>query len=100
MELARIKSKKKPLSKDSGSKSLGDLNYILAVVSAAGAAVVSTAVESVAAESAVIVESETVVESVASVALLELQATTDKEIANAKNPNFNKFFMLISSFIL
>jgi hypothetical protein len=28
--------------------------------------------------------------------LLELQATTDNEIANAKNPNFNKFFMLFS----
>ena len=73
-------------------KSFVDLNYILAAESATveSATVESATTESAAAESAA---TESVV---ASAGLLELQATTDKEIANAKNPNFNKFFMLIS----
>ncbi len=67
------------------------LDYIAAVVSAAveSTTVESTTVVSTATES-------TATESVASsVALSELQATIDNEIAKAKNPNLNKFFMLI-----
>jgi hypothetical protein len=48
-------------------------------------AAVSTVIESIEAESAV-----------CSFALLELQAATDKDNAKAKNPNLNKFFILIS----
>ncbi|MFM6976444.1 MAG: hypothetical protein ACKOW2_06320, partial [Sphingobacteriaceae bacterium] len=62
-------------------------DYFAAVVSAATAAAVSTAAVSTAAVS-------TATESVAtSSVLLEEQAATDKEIAKAKKPNLNKFFM-------
>ena len=52
-------------------------------------AAVSTVIESTEAESLA-----------SSLALFELQATTDKEIARAKNPNLNKFFMLIFFFLI
>jgi len=64
------------------------------------------AVESILVESIIVVESIVVesimVESIfaesedSSDALLALQAITDKDNANAKNPNLKKFFMLIS----
>lgn len=61
---------------------------------------VSTAAESVTVVSTVVADESTivesvVVESVASPFFSELQAATDKEIAKAKKPNLNIFFIII-----
>ena len=76
----------------------GVFNYFLTESTAAPATESTVSVAAVAAESIVSVAAEAV-ESIESEALLSdllvLQAATDKEIAKAKKPNLNKFFILI-----
>jgi len=56
---------------------------------------VSIARESVPAVSTEVIEVSVAVESVASPVFSELQAATDKDIARAKKPNLNAFFIMI-----
>jgi len=56
---------------------------------------VSIAVESVDMVSIVLIEVSAMVESVESAFFSEEQAATDKEIARAKKPNLNAFFIII-----
>jgi hypothetical protein len=79
--------KKKPLEDLTVSLSVVVSNYLVAAV-VSTAAVVSAAVVSTA-----VVSTATVVSAATSSVLLEEQAATDKEIAKAKKPNLNKFFM-------
>jgi hypothetical protein len=79
--------KKKPLEDLTVSFSVVVSNYLVAAV-VSTAAVVSAAVVSTA-----VVSTATVVSAATSSVLLEEQAATDKEIAKAKKPNLNKFFM-------
>jgi hypothetical protein len=79
--------KKKPLDVLTVPFSIVVSNYLVA-------AVVSTAtVVSAAVVSTAVVSTATVVSAATSSVLLEEQAATDKEIAKAKKPNLNKFFM-------
>ena len=77
------------------------LNYYLtSVFSVVTLTAVSFTVESVTVVSTPVVSVITAEESVAVVSdpvplFSELQAATDKEIAKAKKPNLNKFFILI-----
>jgi hypothetical protein len=63
------------------------------------ATVESTTVESTTVESTTVesttVESTAVESAAASSVLFELQAATDKEIAKAKKPNLNEFFIVL-----
>jgi hypothetical protein len=79
--------KKKPLEDLTVSLSVVVSNYLVAAVVSAATAAVSTAVVSTAVVSTAAVSAAT------SSVLLEEQAATDKEIAKAKKPNLNKFFM-------
>jgi hypothetical protein len=79
--------KKKPLEDLTVPFSVVVSNYLVAAV-VSTAAVVSAAVVSTA-----VVSTATVVSAATSSVLLEEQAATDKEIAKAKKPNLNKFFM-------
>jgi hypothetical protein len=64
------------------------------VIDYSAVAAVSTAAVSTAIVSTVIVS--TAVESVAASSVwFELQAATDKEIAKAKKPNLNEFFIVL-----
>jgi hypothetical protein len=79
--------KKKPLDVLTVPFSIVVSNYLVA-------AVVSTAtVVSAAVVSTAVVSTAKVVSAATSSVLLEEQAATDKEIAKAKKPNLNKFFM-------
>jgi hypothetical protein len=79
--------KKKPLDVLTVPFSIVVSNYLVAAV-VSTATVVSAAVVSTAA-----VSTAKVVSAATSSVLLEEQAATDKEIAKAKKPNLNKFFM-------
>jgi hypothetical protein len=79
--------KKKPLDVLTVPFSIVVSNYLVAAVVSAATAAVSTAVVSTAVVSTAAVSAAT------SSVLLEEQAATDKEIAKAKKPNLNKFFM-------
>ncbi|OAQ38121.1 hypothetical protein A5893_15060 [Pedobacter psychrophilus] len=72
------------------------VDYIFAVESIIVESVIveSIIVESIIVESIIVESIE--VESASSDALLELQATTDKDNANAKKPILKNFFMLNS----
>jgi hypothetical protein len=80
--------KKKPLDVLTVPFSIVVSNYLVAAV-VSTATVVSAAVVSTTA----VVSTAKVVSAATSSVLLEEQAATDKEIAKAKKPNLNKFFM-------
>jgi len=74
------------------------LNYFFSESTLASAtesivSVCASEVESI--ESINTFEVESIVSAVLSDEVLELHATTDKEIAKAKKPNLNKFFIII-----